>query len=257
MDLKIESAANNWHVRLSPREPEFVQDPYPAYRGNPGMRRRCCSGRITASGVSLSHSDVSALLRDRQFGRQVLHLTTREALGGPEPPAHLEPFNAIERHSLLELEPPEHTRLRGLVNRAFVSRQVERLAPAGGGAQPSMRSTLSPTGARPNLFRASQRQFRSPSSPISSARRGTWRIGWSIGRIAWWRCTSSAGTREAEDAAACGVAGVFRSSCVNSSPSGASPSRRSDQRADQAESEVAGSPGRDDHHDHSATQRRS
>jgi cytochrome P450 len=29
----------------------------------------------------------------------------------------------------LELEPPEHTRLRALVNRAFVSRQVERLAP--------------------------------------------------------------------------------------------------------------------------------
>jgi cytochrome P450 len=29
----------------------------------------------------------------------------------------------------LELEPPEHTRLRTLVNRAFVSRQVERLAP--------------------------------------------------------------------------------------------------------------------------------
>ena len=30
---------------------------------------------------------------------------------------------------MLELEPPEHTRLRTLVNRAFVSRQVERLRP--------------------------------------------------------------------------------------------------------------------------------
>jgi len=30
---------------------------------------------------------------------------------------------------LLELEPPDHTRLRTLINRAFVSRQVDRLAP--------------------------------------------------------------------------------------------------------------------------------
>ena len=30
---------------------------------------------------------------------------------------------------MLELEPPVHTRLRTLVNRAFVSRQVERLRP--------------------------------------------------------------------------------------------------------------------------------
>ena len=30
---------------------------------------------------------------------------------------------------MLELEPPEHTRLRNLVNRAFVSRRIERLAP--------------------------------------------------------------------------------------------------------------------------------
>ena len=75
------------------------------------------------------HADVSALLRDRRFGRQILHVASRESLGWPEPQEHLAPFNAIERHSLLELEPPEHTRLRGLVNRAFVSRQVERLAP--------------------------------------------------------------------------------------------------------------------------------
>ncbi len=48
---------------------------------------------------------------------------------GAQPPAYLAPFLAVESHSLLELEPPEHTRLRNLVNRAFVSRQVERLGP--------------------------------------------------------------------------------------------------------------------------------
>ena len=72
---------------------------------------------------------ISALLRDRRLGRQILHVATREELGWPDRPAHLAAFDALERHSLLELEPPEHTRLRGLINRAFVSRQVERLAP--------------------------------------------------------------------------------------------------------------------------------
>src|SRR5262249_46300733 len=38
-------------------------------------------------------------------------------------------FDGVEANSLLELEPPVHTRLRTLVNRAFVSRQVERLRP--------------------------------------------------------------------------------------------------------------------------------
>ena len=76
------------------------------------------------------HEDVNALLRDRRFGRQILHVATREELGWPETPAHLKPFYDFEQHSLLELEPPVHTRLRSLVNRSFLSRQVERLRPA-------------------------------------------------------------------------------------------------------------------------------
>ena len=44
--------------------------------------------------------------------------------------SHLEDFDRIEANSMLELEPPAHTRLRTLVNRAFVSRQVERLRAA-------------------------------------------------------------------------------------------------------------------------------
>ena len=68
-------------------------------------------------------ADVSALLRDRRFGR-------RTAEPGPrETKPHLAPFDALERLSMLELEPPEHTRLRSLVNRAFVSRRIEKLGP--------------------------------------------------------------------------------------------------------------------------------
>ncbi len=75
------------------------------------------------------YDTVNALLRDRRFGRQILHIATREELGMPEPLAHTRHFDAAEAHSLLELEPPEHTRLRTLVNRAFVSRHIEKMTP--------------------------------------------------------------------------------------------------------------------------------
>lgn len=113
-------------VRLDPRDACFFNDPYSAYAAihaaSPAFFWEdygfWCFAR---------HADVSALLRDRRFGRQILHLMSRAELGWPEPKAHLSSFDALERHSILELEPPEHTRLRNLVNRAFVSRRIERL----------------------------------------------------------------------------------------------------------------------------------
>jgi cytochrome P450 len=72
---------------------------------------------------------VNALLRDRRFGREILHVMTREELGWPPPKPHLADFDLSEKYSLLALEPPAHTRLRTLVNRAFVSRNVEQLRP--------------------------------------------------------------------------------------------------------------------------------
>ena len=119
-------------VSLDPRDPGFVQDPYPAY----AAIRQASAALGGGSGFwweqyghwcLAGHGDVTAALKDKRFGRQILHVTSREALGWPEPEAHLGPFLAVERHSLLELEPPDHTRLRTLINRAFVSRQVERL----------------------------------------------------------------------------------------------------------------------------------
>ncbi|MDR0809386.1 MAG: cytochrome P450, partial [Gemmobacter sp.] len=47
----------------------------------------------------------------------------------PQTPEHLAPFYAVEAHSMLELEPPRHTRLRGLVLRAFTSRRIAALQP--------------------------------------------------------------------------------------------------------------------------------
>jgi cytochrome P450 len=113
---------------LDPRDPAFVQNPYPAYDAIRGLGP-LAFWRDYGHWVASGHETVSALFRDRRFGRQILHLASRAELGWPEPAAHLAPWLALERHSLLELEPPEHTRLRGLINRAFVSRQVARLEP--------------------------------------------------------------------------------------------------------------------------------
>lgn len=115
-------------LALDPRDPAFVADPYRAY-----------AALHEAGGVFhwehyghwcfARHEDVTALLRDRRLGRQVLHRMSREAAGLPEPPAHLAAFTAYERHALLELEPPEHTRMRTLVNRPFLARVNESLRP--------------------------------------------------------------------------------------------------------------------------------
>ncbi|SON56199.1 Biotin biosynthesis cytochrome P450 [Hartmannibacter diazotrophicus] len=115
-------------LRQSPTDQVFVQNPYPIYAAVRSVSpiffwedygHWCCAG----------FDDVSALLRDRRFGREVTHVASREELGWEPIPDRLQPFYDIEAHSLLEREPPVHMRLRGLVNRAFVSRQVERLRP--------------------------------------------------------------------------------------------------------------------------------
>jgi cytochrome P450 len=72
---------------------------------------------------------VEAILRDRRFGRQITHLPQSEALALPPEPPELKPFYEVDRRGMLELEPPAHTRLRGLVQKAFMARQIERLRP--------------------------------------------------------------------------------------------------------------------------------
>lgn len=105
-----------------PRDPAFVQNPYPFYDSTRD------AGRLfywQDFGVlcSVNHKTVNAILRDRRFGR--------EAPEGFEPkhPPHLAPFYEVEKHSILELEPPTHTRLRSLLVRAFTTRRIAALEP--------------------------------------------------------------------------------------------------------------------------------
>ena len=109
-------------LNQSPLDPVFVQNPFPFYEmartagpffywANYGM---ACTGNAAAA---------AAIYRDRRFGREV------PAELAPVIPDHLAPFYAVEAHSMLELEPPRHTRLRSLVLRAFTSRRIAALEP--------------------------------------------------------------------------------------------------------------------------------
>lgn len=124
--MKIDKPSKT--VDLDPQDPAFFDNPYPHYEE---IRREFQTFYWRQFGLwcFIGFADVNALLRDKRFGRQILHVASREEVGLPAPKDHLKRFDAVEAHSLLELEPPAHTRLRTLVNRAFVSRQVERLRP--------------------------------------------------------------------------------------------------------------------------------
>jgi cytochrome P450 len=124
--MQIDS--NTRSVQLDPREAQFYANPYPYYDR---IRKTVPVFKWEEYGhwCFARHEDVNGLLRDRRFGRQILHVASREELGLSEPAAHLRPFIDHEQHSLLELEPPVHTRLRGLINRAFLARHIERLRP--------------------------------------------------------------------------------------------------------------------------------
>ena len=108
-------------VAQSPINDDFVQNPYPFYE-------TCLAkgGKVfweDYNMVSLfKYNDVSNILKDRRFGREC-----------PEDKKQfhrkdLAPFYELEDHSMLQLEPPKHTRLRGLVLRAFTSRKINSMA---------------------------------------------------------------------------------------------------------------------------------
>ncbi len=113
-------------LRLDPREPAFFEDPYPTYAALHASGRGTAVWRENKLRVAWRQETVSKLLRDRRFGRILPADTLGRADHSAQPP-HVSAFYALEANSLLELEPPTHTRLRSLVTKAFVSRRVEAM----------------------------------------------------------------------------------------------------------------------------------
>ncbi len=79
----------------SARAPAFVQDPYSTYACM-HMQGPTFFWEDYGFWCFAAHNDVSAILRDRRFGREVLHVCSREQLGWDPVPDHLAPFYAFE-----------------------------------------------------------------------------------------------------------------------------------------------------------------
>ncbi len=109
-------------LEQSPTDYTFVQNPYPFYESARRLQQPVFWRDYNMASF-FDHQSVMSLLKDRRFGREC-----PKDLAQPTP-KHLAPFYKLEANSMLELEPPRHSRLRGLVLRAFTSRRIASLEP--------------------------------------------------------------------------------------------------------------------------------
>ena len=100
-------------------DPAVVANPYPAMAA---LRERAPIAWHSRMGTWLAtgHAEAGAVLRDRRLGR---------VFGPRTPEDDWDTFNWLHADSILDSEPPKHTRLRRLVAGAFGRGHVQRLAP--------------------------------------------------------------------------------------------------------------------------------
>ncbi len=108
---------------FNPLSPEFIRDPYPHY----ARLRSTDPVHLAPHGlyVASRHAEASLVLRDKRFGKDFVERSTRRY--GPkimEEPV----FRSMSRW-MLQQDPPDHARLRGLVVKAFTARRVEDMRP--------------------------------------------------------------------------------------------------------------------------------
>jgi cytochrome P450 len=106
---------------------EGKADPYPAYAR---IREATDLHRSSLGvGVLTRYEDCHAVLRDNRFGRGDQRLDP-SVIGLSEEEFRARFSRLSERaESMLGLDPPDHTRLRGLVAKAFTPRAIEGLRP--------------------------------------------------------------------------------------------------------------------------------
>jgi cytochrome P450 len=100
-------------------DPSFVENPYPGLKelrqaGKPVWHEEL--GIFLAAG----YNDANAVLRTKTLGR---------IFTPKEPESQWHEFNWLHSDSLLDSEPPKHTRLRSLVGKAFSRSRIESLRP--------------------------------------------------------------------------------------------------------------------------------
>ena len=110
-------------IEQDPKALNFRSDPYTCY-AQWHARESALYWTDYKLWCVLSYESVNRCLRDKRLAR-----LPPADMPQPQMPDHLGDFARAEEYSLLAMEPPHHTRLRKLVNRAFMSRQVGRMSP--------------------------------------------------------------------------------------------------------------------------------
>ena len=105
----------------NPFDPEFLVDPYPTYAR---LRDEDPVHRTPIGTLLVSrYDDVHRVLRDTET-------SVRQFETNAEVPEHMRPLQVLRAQrepSILGLDPPDHTRLRGLVQRTFTPRSIGRM----------------------------------------------------------------------------------------------------------------------------------
>ncbi len=121
MNEHVQTATNA--PLFDPLSPQFIRNPYPYYE----RLRATDPVHLTQHGMYLAsrHADISLVLRDKRFGKDYAERITRRY--GPR--IMDEPVFRNFALTMLQQDPPDHTRLRGLVAKAFTARRVEDMRP--------------------------------------------------------------------------------------------------------------------------------
>ena len=108
---------------FNPLSPDYIRNPYPHYE----RMRTTDPVHLTPLGVYVAsrHAEASLVIRDKRFGKEHADRAIRRY--GPK--IMDEPAFRSLGLMMLQQDPPDHTRLRGLVVKAFTARRVEDMRP--------------------------------------------------------------------------------------------------------------------------------
>src|SRR2546422_10767595 len=105
-------------ITFNPMDAEFIANPYPTYHRL--RAEEAVHHNPRGFWVLTRYEDVLVALRDPRFAKEAIAAFVAARLGFAPPGIGL---------SMLDRDPPDHTRLRGLVSKAFTPRVVEVLRP--------------------------------------------------------------------------------------------------------------------------------
>ncbi|KYC38250.1 cytochrome [Scytonema hofmannii PCC 7110] len=116
--------------RLNPFVHEFISNPYPVYRYyrevDPVHWGVSSNPQLEGAWYIFGYDDVMKVMEDRRFGREFVQREDAETT--PVPTAY-NTFLSMVSKWIVFREPPNHTRLKSLVTKAFTAKVVENLRP--------------------------------------------------------------------------------------------------------------------------------